>query len=104
MTQYYTNHTSVVVAVEYVNGRRFRAIARCLPEDTFDYERGKQIADLKLRLKIKEATLRELNEQLDLVERELKFWTKHHDTELEKVRTISNECLALAFELEEFKK
>lgn len=42
----------VVVAMKTVNGRKFKAIAKCAPEDEFDEEFGKKLAIAKLKLKL----------------------------------------------------
>lgn len=45
--RYYTNNKDVVVAVAFTDGYRYRAEARCHPNDVFDYEFGKRLASLR---------------------------------------------------------
>lgn len=50
--QYYTNNKDLVVAVCRWGGRTVRASAKCAPEDTFDFEKGKELAKARLNLKV----------------------------------------------------
>jgi len=50
--RYYTNNKDVVVAVAFSDGYRYRAEAKCHPNDIFDYEFGKRLASLRCDLDI----------------------------------------------------
>ena len=50
--QYYTNHKDLVVAACQWGGRTVRASAKCAPEDTFDFYKGKELATARLNLKV----------------------------------------------------
>lgn len=48
--KYYTDNKKIVAAVTKWMGHKLRAEARCAPSDTFDFEKGKRIAGLRLKL------------------------------------------------------
>lgn len=51
--KYYINEKErTVIAVSEYHGRRYRANAKCAPEDVFDIELGKKLATLRLQEKI----------------------------------------------------
>lgn len=50
--RYYTNNKDVVVAVAFSDGMRYRAEAKCHPNDVFDYEFGKRLASLRCDMMI----------------------------------------------------
>ena len=53
--KYFTNGLDLVIAEQTFAGKKYRGVARCNPEDVFDYETGKKIAALTCNLKICEA-------------------------------------------------
>lgn len=50
--RYYTNNKDIVVAVAFSDGMRYRAEAKCHPNDVFDYEFGKRLASLRCDMMI----------------------------------------------------
>ena len=50
--RYYTNNKDLVVAVAFSDGCRYRAEAKCHPNDVFDYEFGKRLASLRCDMMI----------------------------------------------------
>lgn len=50
--KYYTNNKDVVVAVSSYAGKTVRGVAKCDPRDTFDIEKGKELAAARCNEKI----------------------------------------------------
>lgn len=48
-----------IIALAKYNGKTFRGYARCHPEDTFDFEIGKEIAARRCDLAIRRARLKD---------------------------------------------
>ena len=63
--KYYTDNKKIVAAVTKWMGKRIRAEARCAPSDTFDLEKGKRIAGLRLKLMAQDMQLREMGPTID---------------------------------------
>lgn len=55
--KYYTNNKDVVVAVSSYAGKTVRGVAKCDPRDTFDIEKGKELAAARCNEKIAEKRL-----------------------------------------------
>lgn len=60
--KYFTNNKDTVVAVCRYVGRPVKGIAKCAPEDVFDFEKGKLLA--KARCDLKVVGMREKNARL----------------------------------------
>lgn len=87
-----------VIAMGTYKGKKVKAIAVCHPGDSFDEQKGREIATLKYRLKEKEvrldyhkANIKALNEHKNWVNRVL-------DDEMEIVSNMSRdvECLKVS--------
>ena len=63
--KYFTNGKNLVVAVCQWGGRPVRATAKCSPEDTFDLEKGKEIAKARLDLKVAGLRVRNARNRLE---------------------------------------
>lgn len=87
----YTNNKDIVVAVSFYRGKRYRAEAKCCPEDTFDLNVGKKIATSRVDREIAEDKRRiALNElvEIDKLRMELDarrksaenfYWNANHE-------------------------
>lgn len=58
MYTYYYAGRKVICVSEY-NGKKYRGIASCMPEDTFDVEVGEKLAKMRCDLKIARARFRD---------------------------------------------
>lgn len=58
----YTDNTKKVWAVTSFRGRKIKAVAKCAPEDTFDFEVGAKLATERLYEKFFKAKLNRLFE------------------------------------------
>ena len=61
-------------------GKKFKGIAKCAPEDMFDENKGKQIAELKAKIKRDNYKIK----QLDTKFRYLKNWVNNELDQIQK--------------------
>ena len=52
--KFYTDGKTKVIAVSTYGGRTVRGVAKCSPQDTFDLEKGKELAALRCNLRVAE--------------------------------------------------
>ena len=62
--KYYTNNKDVVVAVSSYAGKTVRGVAKCDPRDTFDIEKGKELAAARCNEKIAEKKINESKKEI----------------------------------------
>ena len=85
--KYYTNNKDVVVAVSSYAGKTVRGVAKCDPRDTFDIEKGKELAAARCNEKIAEKRL--MRAKRKYVEANLKY--EKAMKEKEKMCSYANE-------------
>lgn len=100
--RYYTNNKDVVVAVAFSDGYRYRAEAKCHPNDIFDYEFGKRLASLRCdflimqdRVAHKKIANEFATELLAYAQKEKALAEKHLDKALEMEQIVANDLNAL---------
>ena len=69
-----------VIAVSSFAGRRVKGVAKCDPRDSFDLEKGKELAAARCDAKISNKRYKRANEKLSIVTAKLEKYNK----ELEK--------------------
>ena len=50
--KYYTDNKTVVIAISSYAGKPVKGVAKCAPDDEFDFEKGATLARLRCDLKI----------------------------------------------------
>ena len=64
----YTDGKTKVIVVTKFHNKKIRGIAKCSPEDTFDFEKGKQLAELRCRKKLVAEQYNFYTEKLELID------------------------------------
>lgn len=68
-----------VVAVSTYAGRTVRGVAKCDPKDTFDTEKGKQLAAARCQAKVSSQRLKRATKKLDEAVKALEKAQKYYD-------------------------
>lgn len=68
-----------VVAVSTYAGRTVRGVAKCDPKDTFDIEKGKQLAAARCQAKVSSQRLKRATKKLDEATKALEKAQKYYD-------------------------
>lgn len=63
--KFYTDNSKEVIVVSTYARKNVRGVARCNPQDDFNYEIGKQIAKARCDLKIAEKRVKRAREKYD---------------------------------------
>lgn len=61
---FYTNNENLVVCTSTYAGRVVRGVAKCSPDDVFDYEYGCQLAKARCDLKVAEKRIKNARNRL----------------------------------------
>lgn len=69
---------NMVVAVSSFAGKKVRGVAKCNPNDTFDIEKGKALAEARCAEKIAKKRLKRAYERTDAAKAELYAATKRY--------------------------
>lgn len=77
--KYFTNNKDTVVAVCRYAERNVRGIAKCSPDDTFDFEKGKALAKARCDLKVAGQRYRHLANAKKDAGRILDYWDAYYD-------------------------
>lgn len=68
-----------VIAVSTYAGRTVRGVAKCDPKDTFDIEKGKQLAAARCQAKVSSQRLKRATKKLDEAVKALEKAQKYYD-------------------------
>ena len=91
-----------VICVSSYAGKTVRGIAKCSPEDAFDEEKGKRLAQLRCDLKVAAARVRNAEAKMDEAEKVLTSAEVRFDNMCAYYDDASRELDDLVVELEEF--
>lgn len=98
--KYFTNGKNIVVAVCQWGGRPVRAVAKCSPEDTFDLEKGKEIAKARLDLKVAGLRVKNAKNRLEVAKTrfhqagEVAISYQHYYNDALEERSLAEEAYA----------
>lgn len=91
-----------VICVSSYAGKTIRGVAKCAPNDTFDEEKGKRLAQLRCDLKVAAARVRNAEAKMNEAEKSLADAEVRFDNMCAYYEDASNTWDELVVELEEF--
>ena len=94
--------TNVVAAVRPYKGKTVRGVAKCAPNDEFDFEKGSHLAKLRCEQKIAKMRLQYHREDVDFYTRLLDRAKKNLELALNREANAERILNDVTFELENF--
>ena len=70
--QFFTDNCRKVICVTHYMGKPIRGVAKCSPNDTFDFEKGKEIAELRCREKLEKKRMENVEKRYNEICKERK--------------------------------
>lgn len=77
--KYYIDSKNAIHAVSSYAGRAVRGVAKCDPKDTFDIEKGKELAAARCQAKVSTLRLKRATKKLAEAEKTLEKAQKYYD-------------------------
>lgn len=100
---YFKTNRKIICVATYA-GRRYRGIAKCSPDDSFDEEVGKKLARMRCDLKTSEAKLKYSQTMFDLRRHELREAENAYDFAYDYLTNARAERAIVREELKNFLK
>ena len=99
----YSDGKSTIIATATYAGKTVRGVAKCDPQDEFDYEKGATLAVVRCALKIAKKRLKRSKERLHNATTTLDWATKYLNESKEFVESANEEVRQISKNLEEIK-
>ena len=98
----YVVNGNKIIALQTYGGKVYRGVAKCAPEDEFDFEIGQQLAAARCNKKIAQARFAAANQKYNNAFDQCEYWQKQKDKyahftndAAESVRIASDHLFAL---------
>lgn len=99
---FYTNNKNLVVAETVSNGKQYKGVARCAPDDDFELEFGKKLAAARCELKIHKDRAKEHLTEANARQETARFFRREADRQMDLFEREQNKVEELERKIQIF--